>query len=174
MCTTIEEAHYCRQVRQLSTDKADEEEFDNETGDKDLAEDLVDGSNQRDRQRIADSGGTLEETSETVNEYAAKCRVDKGKLLDFLLTAADVTLDHVKVRESESGRHVREVQRCHFLSASMQSFDDLDGTCIPAEIRLNEFKLKHGIIDQVQNPLCPTQDTRFSILRHRGSLGDRE
>lgn len=41
-------------------------------------------------------------------------------------------------------------QRARFLFISVQTYGNVDGICIPAEIAICEFNLKHGIIDKVR------------------------
>ncbi|KAM3728437.1 Protein maelstrom [Dirofilaria immitis] len=71
--------------------------------------------------------------------YKEKYEKDKGRVLAFLRTL----------------KGLDEILRARFLFISVQTYGNVDGICIPAEIAICEFNLKHGIIDKYTSIIGP-------------------
>uniref|UniRef100_A0A0R3RGA5 Maelstrom domain-containing protein n=1 Tax=Elaeophora elaphi TaxID=1147741 RepID=A0A0R3RGA5_9BILA len=71
--------------------------------------------------------------------YLEKYEKDKERVLAFLRTLSGMD----------------EIRRARFLFISMQTYGEVDGMCIPAEIAICEFNLKHGIIDKYTSIIGP-------------------
>ncbi|EFO27440.1 hypothetical protein LOAG_01046 [Loa loa] len=71
--------------------------------------------------------------------YKEKYEKDKGRVFEFLRTLNGLD----------------EIRRARFLFISVQTYGNVDGICIPAEIAICEFNLKHGIIDKYTSVIGP-------------------
>nr|CDP94331.1 Bm1785, isoform b [Brugia malayi] len=71
--------------------------------------------------------------------YQEKYEKDKKRVLVFLRTLNGLD----------------EIRRARFLFISVQTYGNVDGICIPAEIAICEFNLKHGIIDKYTSIIGP-------------------
>uniref|UniRef100_A0A8R1XVE1 Maelstrom domain-containing protein n=1 Tax=Onchocerca volvulus TaxID=6282 RepID=A0A8R1XVE1_ONCVO len=71
--------------------------------------------------------------------YKEKYEKDKERVLAFLHTLEGLD----------------EIRRARFLFISVQTYGNADGICIPAEIAICEFNLKHGIIDKYTSVIGP-------------------
>ncbi|KAL3990252.1 piRNA pathway germ-plasm component family protein [Acanthocheilonema viteae] len=80
-----------------------------------------------------------EENSISQWTYKEKYENDKRQVLAYLRTLNGLD----------------EIRRARFLFISVQTYGDIDGICIPAEIAICEFNLKHGIIDKYTSIVGP-------------------
>ncbi|VDK72537.1 unnamed protein product [Litomosoides sigmodontis] len=71
--------------------------------------------------------------------YKEKYERDKERVLAYLRTLNGLD----------------EIRRARFLFISLQTYGNVDGICIPAEIAICEFNLKHGIIDKYTSVIGP-------------------
>uniref|UniRef100_A0A914ZG21 HMG box domain-containing protein n=2 Tax=Parascaris univalens TaxID=6257 RepID=A0A914ZG21_PARUN len=135
------------QIRRRNEELKKLDEFD----DDDYPEDAMIGTplNQN------DYDGSDDRMSE--QSYSKKYAIDKARVLNFL----------------RSLKGIDEIKRTRFLFISAQTYGDFDGICVPAEIAMCEFNLRHGIIDQFNSVVGPWRIDN-EIQRRRAEFHARE
>ncbi|VDM26530.1 unnamed protein product [Toxocara canis] len=136
-----------RQMRRRNEELKKLDEFD----DDDYPEDAMFGT----PINPCDYDGTDDRMSE--QSYSKKYANDKSRVLNFLRTL----------------KGIDEIKRTRFLFISAQTYGNFDGICVPAEIAVCEFNLRHGIIDQFNSIVGPWHIDN-EIQRRRAEFHARE
>ncbi|VDM10091.1 unnamed protein product [Wuchereria bancrofti] len=105
----------------------------NEFDENDYPEDSMIGVPLNQKDYDSEANGISQST------YQEKYEKDKKRVLVFLHTLNGLD----------------EIRRARFLFISVQTYGNVDGICIPAEIAVCEFNLKHGIIDKYTSIIGP-------------------